>query len=222
MKLQEVFEQLTVGEFSQLAIGGGAVGEISEDDQIKVVPHINLALSDLYKRFTLKEGREVIPLVSGTYLYTPEAKDLLKIERVLTADGDDLNLNDESDPLALATPTLKTLRVPKDIVEQSTSLDDWLKTDSVEVVYRADHPRILTSGFTYLPNVELELPYSHLYALLLFVASRVHNPVGMTNEFHMGNNYYAKYMAACADLELQNLEIDQVGTNQRLRRGGWV
>jgi len=50
----------------------------------------------------------------------------------------------------------------------------------------------------------------------------VHNPIGMTNEFHAGNTYYSKYLAACQELENQNLQTDRTGGNTRAQRNGWV
>ena len=68
----------------------------------------------------------------------------------------------------------------------------------------------------------MELPDAYLEALLYFVASRINNPIGMTNEFHAGNSYAAKYEQECARLEMLNLEVDQGYQNTRLRAGGWV
>jgi len=68
----------------------------------------------------------------------------------------------------------------------------------------------------------VQLPDSHLEALLFFVASRVNNPIGMTNEFNAGNSYAAKFEAACQALEEQGLQVDQDSQNTRLHRGGWV
>ena len=53
MKLKEVFDQLTYGELSQLSIGGQAQGEITEENYARVVAHVNLGLSAIYKRFHL-------------------------------------------------------------------------------------------------------------------------------------------------------------------------
>jgi hypothetical protein len=57
---------------------------------------------------------------------------------------------------------------------------------------------------------------------LYFVASRVHNPIGMTNEFHAGNSYAAKYEQACMLLDMKNLQVDQGSENTKLRDRGFV
>jgi len=240
MKLSEVFEQLSAGELSQLSIGGAETGAIDPSNYNKVLLHINLALSALYTRFLLKEGTLVLALQPGQYSYslsskyaesnlesfvpvkyikdstTPFKDDLLKVHRVIDATGQDWALNDEGNLLACRTPSTHTLVVPEDLLALGGDL---------RIVYRASHPKV-TLDPQYLvqdmEEAEIELPYSHLQALLYFVASRFHNPIGMSNEFHAGNSYAAKYEAECARLEQINLQTDKGGQYNRLYANGWV
>ena len=247
MKLNEIFTQLSYGEFSQLSIGGGAAGEISEANQARVIAHINLGLTALYSRFLLKQrsvklslqaDRLVYPLTRAyaasnedseepvKYLWDssldPFLGDVLKVEEVTTAYGIALPLNSRG-KLTLTTPTLNSLAFPQAMVEQSPDLPEELKTTWVKVLYRANHPIIDPYAGTFDPeSYEVELPYSHLTALLYFVASRVHNPIGMINEFHSGNSYAAKFEAECQRLELSNVRIDEVDQESKLERNGWV
>lgn len=248
MKLQEVFDQLTHGELSNLSIGGNEAGVISPANYNRLVPHVNLGLTALYKRFPLKEGRLILELQSTRTTYpihsnyavssrtsretvryikdstaAPFKDDIHKIERVYTDKGLEFGLNDESDPYGMFTPSATVLRVPADIAAQVIGLPDELKSPRVELVYRANHPLIVADGADLEPDsIELELPYSHLEPLLLFIASRVHTPTGMTNETNMGNTYFQKYEASCQQLELTNLRVDQGSQNDRLYRNGWV
>lgn len=61
---------------------------------------------------------------------------------------------------------------------------------------RANHPKIV-KGIKQFDSmkVQVQLPETHLSALLLFVASRAYTPVGMTSEFNPGNNYAVRYEA---------------------------
>ena len=248
MKLQYVLDQLAVGEFSQLSIGGLGQGVVAEGNWDKIIPHINLGLTALYNRFNLKENRITLLLQQGVNTYPitsayaehnrksrepvrylkdseayPFEDDIQKIERVLTDAGYELGLNDLADPVSVFTPTATTLRVPDILVEGSVDLPDYLNTGNLVLVYRASHPQIVQGiGYFDPSRVTLELPMSHLTPLLYFVASRVHNPIGMSNEFHAGNSYYAKYEAACRELEGQNLQVDRGSSNTRLERNGWV
>lgn len=248
MKLQDIFNQLTAGEFSQLSIGGQDQGVINEANYATVVAHVNLALASLYRRFHLKEGRIKLALQPGLQAYQlksdfavssrrsrepvryildsvadPFHDDIIKVQQVLTDRDLELPLNDAADALSCMTPRLNTLTVPKAIAVQGADTPTWLRTNNLTVVYRAAHPAITIGIGLFDPNrVDIELPYSHLEALLFFVASRVNNPVGMSNEFHAGNNYAAKYESACRELEALNLEQDQGGTNTRAQQKGFV
>lgn len=236
MQLQEIFEQLSGGEFSQLSIGGAGAGVIDNTNYAKVTSHINLGLMALHRRFNLKEGRLVLSMQPEQTLYhlksansvtgaeigvtpfiidsleDPFLDDILKIEKVIDAEGWEIGLNDPSDSLSVSTPSALKLRVPEE-----------LETQDLTVVYRAAHPKLVVDSETIPSEVEVVLPDSHLDALLYYVASRVNNPIGMTNEFHAGNSYAAKYEMVCQELEGHGLEVDQGSqTNERAARGGWV
>ena len=46
--------------------------------------------------------------------------------------------------------------------------------------------------------------------------------MGLVNDFNAGNNYAAKYERACAEIEKNNVRVDQDSQNMRLVRNGWV
>ncbi|TNE95309.1 MAG: hypothetical protein EP328_10090, partial [Gammaproteobacteria bacterium] len=215
MTLEEVFEQLSAGELAQVFLAEGGTGEVPKEKRLQVLAHIKLGLTALHKRFLLREGTITIGLVEGQQKYVidklyaasntkstapvkyiqdsadPYLSDLLKIERVYAEDGTELSLNVVDDPDSAFTPNFKTLVLPED-----------LEGTTVKVVYRADHPVIDPILAKAVPfKVEIELPPGHLEPLLYFVASRVMNPIGMTNDFHDGNNFAAKYEMACQQLE---------------------
>lgn len=237
MKLQDIFDQLSGGEFSQLSIGGSNAGVIDEGNYRRVLGHVNLGLIALFKRFSLKEGRLTLALQEGVSSYKlqssfavngvgstepvryivdtvgePFLDDIIKVEQVLTDDLVELPLNDSSDTTSVFTPSALVLRVPDDV-----------DSDLLTVVYRASHAKLaVTPGAWFPKDVDVALPETHLEPLLYYVASRVHNPIGMSNEFHAGNSYYAKYEAACQALEGKGLQVDQGSQNSRLFRNGWV
>jgi hypothetical protein len=231
MKLQEVFDQLSAGEFSQLSIGGAAAGVIDETNYSKVIGHVNLGLTALYRRFNLKTGNLVLRMEEDRYMYQlhssmavskggtylidtvlePFLDDIIKVERVVDEVAVDLPLNDAADSMSVFTPSSLRLSVPIEL-----TLQDLL------IVYRADHPKIVVGDSFMSPeDVELELPPTHLEALLYYVASRVNNPIGMNNEFHAGNSYAAKYEMVCKQLEEGGLQVDKGESNSKIYRGGW-
>lgn len=237
MKLQEIFNQLTHGEFKMLSLGGSALNKIQPSNYAEVLSHVNLGLTALFTRFLLMEGRVIFRPILNVRQYSLDSKfavndrrsvepirylidtptnvynddTVIRIERVLDHDEVAVNLNVEGDPHSFHTPSLKSLRIPK----------DWIK--DVTLVYRQNHPQIVIPIGPFDPKrIEVELPQTHLEALLYFIASRVHNPLGMQNEFHMGNSYAMKYEQACMMLERQNVQSDHTTENYRLIRNGWV
>ena len=187
----------------------------------------------------LKEGRLNVALVNNIFTYPLNSlsstvfipmpgvssfkDDIYKIERVYTDSGYELSLNNETDEWSCFTPNLTTLVVPQRIVNKDRDIPDELKTDSIKIVYRANHPHIAYEPNTFNPSlIELELPPSHLEPLLYFIASRINNPIGMTAEFHAGNSYAAKYEKACQELEMHNIRIDHGKQNNKLVMRGWV
>lgn len=246
MKLIEVFNQLSYGELSQLNLGRLDGEDINEDNYPVLMGHVNMGLTALYKRFSLKEGRLNLQIVPNQVSYpllskfavtgkgtatvryikdsadAPFQEDIHKIERVITDTGGELLLNDYADPYSCHTPSLNILRLPTIVVDGTAPLDSIYNTKSVTLVYRANHPVIDINVGSFDPATrDIELPYSHLQALLYFVASRAHNPIGMTNEFNAGNNWNAKYEFECNQLESAGLEVDSGVHNTRLIRNGW-
>ena len=236
MKLQEIFNQLTHGEFKMLSIGGSTLNKIDPANYAEVLAHINLGLTALFTRFLLMEGRVIVRPIPGIRQYSLDSKfavndrrsredvryiidtptqpynddTVIRVERVLNHKEESLNLNVEGDEHSFFTPSLKSLRVPK----------EW--TGDVVLVYRQNHPQIVIPVGPFLPErIEVELPYTHLEALLYFIASRVHNPLGMQNEFHMGNSYAMKYEQACMMLENKNIQADHTVQGSRFERNGW-
>ena len=245
MTLKEIFDQLSYGELSQLSMGGSGDTGITEANWERVLASVNLGLTELHKRFPLKEGRIDILLQPGQTTYVLDKKYavanhesvgvtkylqdtfaapfdnvVMKIERVYDELGNELGLNQGGDSYDLLqtscrTPNYNTLVLPAE-----------LKGERVTVVYRENHHILLKEqGYFALDEVEVSLPYSHLEALLLYVASRIMNPIGVSGsqgQFHEGNNYAAKFEAACARLEQTNLRVDQGERNSRMERNGWV
>lgn len=234
MNLQEVFDQLTCGELSMLKLGGAESGAIPEASFKNVVGSVNLGLTALFKRFNLKEGRLTLILVPGQTIYplttefiedtlqSPFQDDVLKVEKVKTASGFEMSVNEANDEYSIMTPSMTTIEVPKKVLDQGADLPSELRGDKLTVIYRANHPKIVVDDDFEPEEVNLLLPDSHLQALLYFVASRHYNPIGMVNEFNMGNNWFSKYEMECQRLTNEGLEVNQSNKEDNFRRNGWV
>jgi hypothetical protein len=225
MKLQEVFDQLTYGELSQLSIGGNEAGVISVSNRERVIPHVNMALAAIYKRFPLKEGRVTVPLVAGTYTYTVVGEDINRIERIFTNSAlkEELSLNNEIDIYSCFTTSPKVLVVPVAIVDDISTLPAALKATALDLVYRANHPKLQEKDADLDPDeLELEIPYTYIEPLLYFVASRMLANTG-TGQFEglASNNYMQKYEMAAQLLTNLNPQVENTTKNARFRDGGW-
>ena len=248
MKLSQIFEQLTAGELAQVGIGGSANGEITEANYRAVGNHVMLGLTSLYKRFNLKQNMLNLQLQSGQALYPLHSRyalqnsrstepvrwirditdnvftdDILKINSVVGEQGIEFSLNDYTDMYSIMTPTLETLRVPLEVVDGVSGTPEIWMTDNLLVTYQANHPAIVpVMGFFDPELVVVELPQSHLQALLYFVASRVNNPIGMGQEFNAGNTWFLKYENECQRLGTDGHQIENTTHNMRARKNGWV
>lgn len=248
MKLQEIFDHLKAGEFSQLNFGAGQ-GIVDEDDttMLKVLSHVNLGLTDLFTRFELRRRRLQLTLQAGqtSYLLTskhsvngrgsvdpkyiidtttdPFRDDVLLVSQVFTDGNFELPLNRLDVPYSLLTSAMNRIEVPLSIVERSLALPSTLITAGLTVVYRANHATLNPNVGAFDPErLEIELPASHMTALLYFVASRANNPVGLGQEFNAGNTYAAKYEVECLRLKSDGMEIQQRGNESRFAARGFV
>ena len=236
MKLSEIFDQLTQGELTHMHMSGADSIGIEECDYPKIVPHVNLALAELYKRFTLKVSSLVLqqtetineyPLIPEnalTYsginvnprfiidtLDNPFQGDITVIEEIKDSDGLVLPLNVRNDSEALRTPDYRTVYIPSPV--EGTLLT---------VHYKASHTHIETKGLK--PHeYEVNLPYTLMQPLLLFVASRIMMNLNQDGAVTEGTNLMGRFEAAVQHiltLGLVNKKEEQ--ENDKLDVNGWA
>lgn len=240
MKLSEIFEHLQYGELSNLGLVDKTTGLIPEKSYQKILSSVNLGIQDLHKRFVLKKGILRIQLQENQTMYPLKGiyqvgnkaptgtvqfilndgvkfnDDLLKVEQVNTEKGVLLGLNDGTSALSVSTPQDNMLYV-------SGLLQRTQKPTVLTVEYRKSVKplKICDDAFDQL-CVNVDLPDTHLMALLYFTASRLHNPIGFSQAtMHEGNNYAQKYEDECTNLTYLNLRVDDVVENHRAIRNGW-
>lgn len=239
MFLAEIFTQLTYGEFAELSIGGKDDGGINPEDFPNIISHVNLALTELHKRFNLKTNEILLVQQEGVTTYPlkpqfammnaessepiryiddtarfPFEDDLLKIERILDEEGEEVPLNKLNNGNSFFTPKFNTLQIPVTHVNVNNTLS---------IIYRANH-ELLEATESIDPQVtEVELPPALLEALLFYVASRVHSNVpaieGDTGE---GMRFMAKFEASCQRVEALGLIAEEEVTNSKLEDRGFV
>ncbi len=231
MKYQDILTQLTYGEFSQLFIGAGSGGSsngMPDDASKTILPSVKLGLTELHKRFLLRERNFTIGLDGrNTYLLTTDfavtnadsteavkyiqdtadnqyTGDLMKIDRILDDDDNELEINIVGSPTSIRTTSYNVILLPDDLLRENGD-----PVTELHVFYHADHPPIDESLAEADPaSVEIYLPTTHMEALLCFVASRKTTPLGIAGEFHSGNNYFAKFEAAVLSLRNTGMSVD--------------
>lgn len=216
MTLEDIFDGLTYGELSQMHIGGAEEEGITPENRYRMISHISLGLSNLHKRFLLREAESVVYRIGAITSYTLDIPDLLRVLRVYDAEGNELVMNDATCDESVFTPAFNILRVPPEVPE-----------GNLKIVYQADHPAIGAREASKTPErVKINLPRTHLEPLLLFVASRIMNPIGAINmgqsSFHEGNNYAQKYEQACRALEMEGYQVSNSPEKTRFERAGFV
>ncbi|QHJ82507.1 MAG: hypothetical protein [Bacteriophage sp.] len=202
---------------------------------------INLGLTDLHTRFLLKKGKVQINLAEGQVTYpilpmyqegnpappgtvqfisangTKLKNNLLKISEVQDCHGRELSINGHDPRFSVFTQTTHVLGVP-----EALWIDRGLR--ELYVTYRMNAD-LLKSCDDWDPDFEtltVDLEYTYMYALCLFVASRLHNPQGFGPEtVHEGNNYWGKYLAECERLTRDGTSIDDVADNWKRRQKGF-
>lgn len=222
MLIQEVFDQLRYGELSQVGLVDADTGVIPTTKHAALLGHLQMALTALHKRFKIREERDTITLTGVVTYALPD--DLLRLEQVMTAEGKPIAINEEDNPYSVFTPKLRTLRLSEELAAQGADLPDELKTASLQIVYRANHPAIDVEDFD-LEETEVELPETYLEPLLFYIAARVHNPIGsigQSNEGQVGISWSARYEQACQDIEQMGLQPNTAYYQDRLSRNGWA
>ena len=233
MRLTELFTYLTSGELSQLELGGADCSGIHVENYPKVIPAINLGLTELHKRFPLRI--EEVTIVqeehiqfyvldrifaesnidsTETYKYLKDSEfqpfvdNVLKIEQVFGELGDELPMNNHGDCCSVFTPVYNTVQVPQPVTGVS-----------MVVTYRADHDMIPLTDFD--PEEQtIVIPSGYLEALLLYVGGRIY--AGMNADANAeGNNYMAKFEASCNKITSLNLMNQADHFNCKLELCGW-
>lgn len=242
MKLSEVFSQLTFGELKQISVGGyEGTKAIAPKDYAEVINHINLALTNLYTKFPLKQSSLVLrtkkdktkyPLTRNYALTTDPINyhivdslaesflgDILQVTHVYDVYGAELPLNDKNVGSSVITGTYDSLTIP-----WTKNNPDYIEGTELLVEYRAKPAWI--SVPTPAENLDLTrdipIPDTLLEPLLVYIEYRVHKARGGESGLAQAAMAKQHYDALCKELELDNvLHNMSAVTNVKLEQNGW-
>jgi len=247
MFLNELFDQLTYGELSQLEYGGVDDEGITQKDYKRIIPHINLALTELHKRFLIREEEVTIRCYDHIETYVLDSKyaatnktstekykyihdsifepfidNVLRIEKVFNEDGQELFLN-ETDPYIIKTERGMVSHRAWSVSTpnyRTIQLSYPMVENALVVEYRANHESIKVDGL--IPATEeIKIPLYLIEPFLLYIASRVYSSLG-GDSAQEGMAYMAKFEASCKKIEELNLVNKENAVNQKLEAAGWV
>lgn len=235
MLVSDLFQMLSVGELSNLAMSTNGSGTIVTAQQPKLIAYANEALLRLYSRFILKENDVLLQLYEHITFYhliprfslnytpvgttdnepiryiwdmnqEPFSDNLLKILTVHDKFGKELPLNDEEKHNSLFTPQVKLLQVPNPADDQFLS-----------VRYQQRHDKLLgdLTQMVHCPDV-LE------GALTAYIAYKVFSHMNSADSNAKSQEFNSTYESICGEItdrDLVNSSISQ--SNIRFYRGGW-
>jgi hypothetical protein len=249
MKLSDIYDQLAYSELRHIVMGSGAIDAVdqgmTQDSFQKLLPLVQLGLTELHKKFLLREKELYVELQPGQLSYSlsmdvaqanpaaaalvkylddtldPFEDDLMRVEKIygtLNSERYVIPYNVRDNEKAIRSPRHGFLIMPDD-PEKAL----WLKeTTKLRVIYRADHPKIEASAANKPLVTEVFLPPTFLQALVYYVASRVLNAQGASAEFHEGNNYTAKYEQEVLTLKAENYTTDADIEHDKLGMRGFA
>lgn len=232
MKLSKIFETLAASEVFTYEMADED-GDILPRYRRRITTLINSGLSDLYQRFSIKEGVLDLGVTKDVQHYVLSA-DVLEVLRMTTPEGKVYNLNSVTSSL---TPTTG----PYGNVSPYSSNPSLCHASYNElffshvpcagvyrIVYKVDATHISLDGIDTIDpkTIEIPLPLTYLNALCYYVAAKVYNPAGAESVarsmFHEGNNWRSMYEEECNRLKANLAGAKSFNEVSNFTRGGWV
>ena len=234
--LQNLFTLLATGDLSHTKLGDS--GTIQEEDWQTIVTQVNLGLTELHTRFVLKKYElqlqqhsdvthyfltsehigEADNLDDFSYILfnedIPLEDNILKILFIFDSLGNELLINDrtQDNPIICSTPTL-------------LQMDPFDPPELLNIVYQANHPKIVITDKFDPAKVGLDIPDWLLPALCYYIASGVYRGINSSvteGTVNPAVTYAQQYELACQKLMVSQMSLTNDDTNYRFQRNGWI
>lgn len=220
-----------------MALGGSEYSGILPENYHKIIPHINLGLGELHKRFLLKTGQVTIQqydhiqqyfldprfaksnttsiepykyIMDSVYMPFDNADDVLAIENVFDENGIPYILNDSTNAYSVFTPSYNSVQVP---------FADGANVMTVE--YRANHKKLTNKGDDVLAQ-RVDISITYLEGLLNYIAARYLSTIGTQESSADSINFMNRFEMSCAKILELNLAVRSNDSNEKLDMRGWV
>lgn len=221
MKLSTVFSQLETSELNQLSCIDQATKKIKPDKYQAIVDVMNQGIVDLHTRFDLRIGKLTVPIDP-----TGETYDMTKFDPSVR--GRFLQLHQVTDEcgntIAAGGMNCYSIGFRSQMV---FDVPEYLRTmhpiRALNIQYRSLPSKIGDCYGDIEPDmVEVDLPVAYVWALCLYVASRLHTPVGLTDGTYRPNTFFGLYQGECNRLEEVGMDLDFQQDLGHIKRDGWA
>ena len=236
MFLSDLFKTLSVGDFSNLAVGGRDIDGIPAEEYPRLISYLNLALTDIHIRFPLKQEEVIIQLEDWIMTYTlsreyaqtndesnqpikyvmdspfrPFKDNVLKIEKVYKENGVEVPINNEALLDSVYTFGHRTLKIP------------YAQSENVlMVLYRANHEKLPEKTSIDPEEIELDIPDFMVEPIMAYMYHRHLKGMGGADNFNQANAALAHYNLLCDEITARGLIIPDSTSNTKLEMNGWV
>jgi hypothetical protein len=220
MKLSFIIEQSRSGELDSLSAK-------SKTDR-KLVAYINLAMTELYKRFQLATEEAIIALdvVTPKTVYTLDSSDtdvtvggqpmpdddFMSIVCAFNEDGSDISVNNSKDPLSIFTVTYNKIQIP--LLDSNAY---------VSVIYRKNPTLVayVDDGNGNAVDADVPVPLQFLEPMLHYIGYRAH--VAVNGNAQAENNvHYAMYKRSCDEAEALGIVTSDDVVNPSVEEQGFL
>lgn len=233
MLLSELYNQLSLGELSNLSMGNNGSGEVKPTAKPAIVMHANEALLRLHSKFILKEKNLILGLLDhiSTYklqqAYTvsagaegnsryildtvddPFTGDIVRILEAQDSSGVDLNLNNDSDPLSLYTPQSEIIQVPNPKAGRAISLS-----------YQAYHAELVHDDNA---DPEIEIPELLEGALKAYIGYKIFSNMQTQAAVARANDLRGLYEFTCNEvIEKDLISESRSAVTNKFHENGWI
>lgn len=221
MRLSTIFSQMETTELNQLSCVDTTTKKIKPDKYQAIVDVMNQGLVDLNTRFKFQIGTVVVPIDPAVAVY-----DLTQFDSQVK--GRFMQLHDVKDECGNTVPV-------NTFTDRGVNFRTALVMEVPEYLRRTYPLRTVTVEYRALPKkigdcfgdidpemIEVDLPVMYVWALCLYVASRLHTPVGLTDGTYRTNAFLGLYNAECNRLEEAGFDLDFQQDMGHFQRGGWA
>ena len=241
MVLQDLFDTLATGEFAHLSLANSVTGSIKEESYPRIVTALNRSLTEVYKRFLLKEKKVNIVQQEGLSRYYLRSKYLgfsgaTSSEAYLLDHEEEIFNNDVIRIMAITDNAGIPVKVNPPYTCNEETFFRTKQFDTLDLVtektgqiftieYQASYPKITIDEEFDPDTYQLYYPPFIEDALINLIASiliKGKTTKASEGEGYASNSFMAKYELSCLRILELGLTEEFYTEDVRFNRRGFV